>query len=74
MVDKTTGEVVPVTKAGDKWRIASKGKAKYRYFTQEQVEKAMLRKKLEAIPKTELDRRNNVEAALRIIPNESAIS
>ena len=64
VVDKTTGEVVPVTKAGDKWRIASKGKAKYRYFTQEQVEKAMLRKKLEAIPKTELDRRNNVEAAM----------
>ena len=64
VVDKTTGEEVPVTKAGDKWRIASKGKAKYRYFTQEQVEKAMLRKKLEAIPKTELDRRNNVEAAM----------
>ena len=64
VVDKTTREVVPVTKAGDKWRIASKGKAKYRYFTQEQVEKAMLRKKLEAIPKTELDRRNNVEAAM----------
>ena len=64
VVDKTTGEVVPVTKAGDKWRIASKGKAKYRYFTQEQVEKAMLRKRLEAIPKTELDRRNNVEAAM----------
>lgn len=64
VVDKTTAEVVPVTKAGDKWRIASKGKAKYRYFTQEQVEKAMLRKKLEAIPKTELDRRNNVEAAM----------
>lgn len=64
VVDKTTGELVPVTKAGDKWRIASKEKAKYRYFTQEQVEKAMLRKKLEAIPKTELDRRNNVEAAM----------
>ena len=64
VVDKTTGEVVPADRAGDKWRIASKGKAKYRYFTQEQVEKAMLRKKLEAIPKTELDRRNNVEAAM----------
>ena len=33
VLDKTTGEVVSVTKAGDKWRIASKGKAKYRYFT-----------------------------------------
>lgn len=64
MVDKTTGETVPVTWVGDKWRIASKGKAKYRYFTQEQVERAMLRKKLKAIPKKELDRRNNVEAAM----------
>ena len=64
VVDKTTGETVPATWVGDKWRIASKGKAKYRYFTQEQVEKAMLRKKLEAIPKKELDRRNNVEAAM----------
>ena len=64
MVDKTTGEVVPATKAGDKWLIASKGKAKYRYFTQEQAEKAKLRKMREDIPKTELDRRNNVEAAM----------
>ena len=64
VVDKSTGKDVPVTLSGDKWRIAAKGKAKYRYFTQEQVEKAMLRKKLEAIPKTELDRRNNVEAAM----------
>lgn len=64
VVDKKTGENIPVTKTGDKWRIASKGKAKYRYFTPEQVEKALLRKKLEAIPKTELDRRNNVEAAM----------
>ena len=64
VVDKSTGKDVPVTRAGDKWRIDAKGKAKYRYFTHEQVEKAMLRKKLEAIPKTELDRRNNVEAAM----------
>ena len=64
VVDKTTGESIPVTKTGDKWRIASKGKSKYRYFTPEQVEKALLRKKLEAMPKAELDRRNNVEAAM----------
>ena len=64
VVDKTTGEVVPVTRAKDKWRIPSAGKSKYRYFTREQIEKALLRKRLEAIPKQELDRRNNVEAAM----------
>ena len=64
VVDKSSGKDVPITRTGGKWRIEAKGKAKYRYFTQEQAEKAMLRKKLEAIPKTELDRRNNVEAAM----------
>jgi hypothetical protein len=64
VVDKATGDVVPVTRAKDKWRIATDSKAKYRYFTPEQVEKALLRKRLEAIPKKELDRRNNVEAAM----------
>ena len=64
VVDKTTGENISVTKTRDKWRIASNGKAKYRYFTPKQVETALLRKRLEAIPKAELDRRNNVEAAM----------
>jgi hypothetical protein len=64
VVDKATGDVIPVTRAKDKWRIATDSKAKYRYFTPEQVEKALLRKRLEAIPKKELDRRNNVEAAM----------
>lgn len=64
VVDKTTGKEVPVTRAKDKWRISTDSKAKYRYFTREQVEKALLRKRLEAIPKEELDRRNNVEAAM----------
>lgn len=64
VVDKATGEVLPVTKINDKWRISTDSKAKYRYFTREQVEKALLRKRLEAIPKKELDRRNNVEAAM----------
>lgn len=64
VVDKATGEVLPVTKTNDKWRISTDSKAKYRYFTREQVEKALLRKRLEAIPKEELDRRNNVEAAM----------
>lgn len=63
-MDKATGEVLPVTKTNDKWRISTDSKAKYRYFTREQVEKALLRKRLEAIPKKELNRRNNVEAAM----------
>ena len=61
VVGMTTGEVVPVSKANDKWRIASKRKANYLYFTQEQVEKAILGEKLEAIPKSKLDRRYDVE-------------
>lgn len=56
--------MLPVTKTNDKWRISTDSKAKYRYFTREQVEKALLRKRLEAIPKKELNRRNNVEAAM----------
>lgn len=64
VMDKSTGEIVPVTRTKDKWRIATNGTAKYRYFSSEQVEKALLRKWLEAIPKAELDRRNNVEAAM----------
>ena len=64
VVDKQTGETIPVERVKDKWRISTGGKVKYRYFSQEQVEKALLRKKLESIPKKELDRRNNVEAAM----------
>lgn len=64
VVDKLTGETIPVDKVRDKWRITTGGKVRYRYFTREQVKKAILRKKLESIPKKELDRRNNVEAAM----------
>lgn len=64
VVDKATDEILPTTKVKDKCRIATNGTAKYRYFTREQIEKAMLRKRLEAIPKKELDRRNNVEATM----------
>ena len=64
VTDKLTGEVIPVDKVRDKWRITTGGKVRYRYFTLEQVKKAILRKKLESIPKKELDRRNNVEAAM----------
>lgn len=64
VVDKTTGEVIPVMRVKDKWRISTDSKAKYRYFTLAQIEKALLRKRLEAIPQSELNRRNNVEAAM----------
>jgi len=64
VTDKSTGMKIPAIKVKDKWRITTEGKAKYRYITQEEIEKARLRKKLESIPKKELDRRNNVEAAM----------
>jgi len=64
VVDKSTGEKVPVTRAGDKWRIDTGGKSRYRYFTREDVKKAQLRRKLGAVPIQELNRRNNVEAAM----------
>lgn len=64
VVDMSTGKEIQATRAGDKWRIESGGKSKYRYFTREQVEKAQLRKKLGSVPIQELNRRNNVEAAM----------
>jgi len=64
VTDKSTEMKIPATKVKDKWRITTEGKAKYRYITQEEIEKARLRMKLESIPKKELDRRNNVEAAM----------
>jgi len=64
VVDKSTWEKVPVTRAGDKWRIGTGGKSRYRYFTREDVKKAQLRRKLGAVPIQELNRRNNVEAAM----------
>jgi hypothetical protein len=65
VTDRTTGETRPVTRTKGKWRITLEGcKARYKYFTRVQIEEAMLRKKLQAIPKEELDRRNNVEAAM----------
>lgn len=64
VVDKKTGEKIPVTRVGEKWRIATGGKSKYRYFTVRQIESSMLRKRLGSIPMQELNRRNNVEAAM----------
>ncbi len=59
-----TGEVIPAHKTGDKWRIATGGKSKYRYFTDEQIATAELRRKLAAIPLQEQRKRNNVEATI----------
>jgi hypothetical protein len=59
-----TGEIIPAYKRGDKWRIATEGKSKYRYFTDEQIATAELRRKLTSIPQEEQNKRNNVEAIL----------
>jgi hypothetical protein len=59
-----TGEIIPAYKTGDKWRIATEGKSKYRYFTEEQTATAELRRKLAAIPQQEQNKRNNVEATI----------
>lgn len=59
-----TGEVIPAHKTGDKWRIATTGKSKYRYFADEQIATAEPRRNLAAIPQEEQNKRNNVEATV----------
>lgn len=59
-----TGEIIPAYKTGDKWRIATEGKSKYRYITDEQIATAELRRKPAAIPQEEQNKRNNVEATI----------
>jgi hypothetical protein len=59
-----TGEIIPAYKTGDKWRIATEGKSKYRYFTDEQIATAELRRKPAATPQEEQNKRNNVEATI----------
>ncbi|MDS1032818.1 transposase [Porphyromonadaceae sp. NP-X] len=59
-----TGEIISAHKTGDKWRIATGGKSKYRYFTHEQIATAELRRKLTSIPQEEQRKRNNVEATI----------
>ena len=59
-----TGEIIPAYKTGDKWRITSNGKSKYKYFTVQQIENAALKRKLAAIPIEEQMKRNNVEATM----------
>lgn len=59
-----TGEIIPAYKTGDKWRIVTTGKSKYRYFTDEQIQTAQIRRKLMCAPASELMKRNNVEATI----------
>ena len=59
-----TGEIIPAYKTGDKWRIATGGRNKYRYFTDGQIATAELRRKLAAVSQEEQNKRNNVEATI----------
>jgi len=69
VTDTKTGEVHEAERRGKhgNWRITlvgTDGKKRHRYFSEKAVESAKLRKRLGAIPKKELDRRNNVESAM----------
>lgn len=59
-----TGEIIPAYKTGDKWRIVTGGRNKYRYFTDGQIATAELRRKLAAVSQEEQNKRNNVEATI----------
>ena len=59
-----TGKVIPAYKTGDKWRITTTGKSKYRYFTDEQKATTELRRKLATVSQEEQKKRNNVEATI----------
>lgn len=61
-IDRKTGEKLPVKRVKDKWRVTIEDK--YSYLTSEQIDKRILRKQLESIPKELLNKRNNVEAAM----------
>lgn len=68
VTDKHTGEVrtaIPVK--ANRWKIGLKdanGKMSWRYFTKEQVDKAEVRRKVDAIPFEERKKRNNAEASI----------
>ena len=59
-----TGEIIPANQTGDKWRINTNGKCKYKYFTVQQIENSALKRKLATIPIEEQMKRNNVEATM----------
>ncbi|NLJ82744.1 MAG: hypothetical protein GX330_06430 [Bacteroidales bacterium] len=52
-----TEEIIPAYKTEDKWRIAAKGKSKYRYFTDEQIATAELRRKPAVFSKEEQNKK-----------------
>jgi len=64
VTDLETAQIIPACKTGDKWRISTGGKTKYRYFTAEQIKTDELRRKLISAPASELTKRNNVEATI----------
>jgi hypothetical protein len=69
VVDTQTGERMEVRKVVARkdgkvrWAVKTT-QGKYRYFTRENVETSLLRKKIAAIPQSELNIRNNVEASI----------
>jgi len=61
--DKQTGEKIEVTKTkNEKYRITTENG--YRYFGENEINKALLRKELEQIPSEIKNVRNNVEASI----------
>lgn len=70
VTDTETAAIVPVRKlisrkdpSQVKWAIKN-DKGKDRYFTQKEIDTCNLRKQLSAIPQSELNTRNNVEATI----------
>lgn len=68
VTDKHTGEIIHAVPVGqDNWKVKvtnGDGKASWRYFGKEQIEKSMARKEIESIPFEERKKRNNVEATI----------
>ena len=67
IIDNSTSEEIPfkrvVSKKGEqKWRI--KETSSYRYFTQKDLNTALIRKQIAHTPKEVLQKRNNVEATI----------
>lgn len=63
---KTYEAVKAVTKQGTRkrWRIPWDNKNGWRYFEQKDIDAYLIRKQIESIPPEELNKRNNVEAAM----------
>ena len=69
VTDKATGEKVEVltTRSGNKWKTRvfnKKGEHVWRYFDHDTIERARVRREVEAISIEERNKRNNVEASI----------